>query len=84
MPAPSPPSPTRQILWAEDLGDHTIRTTLCPGGKERMRRLMAAIASGRVDTRPLVTHRFKLDQIEEAYDRFAHQRDGVLKVAVTP
>jgi alcohol dehydrogenase len=32
----------------------------------------------------LVTHRFKLDQIEEAYDLFAHQRDGVLKVAITP
>ncbi|WP_262268674.1 NAD(P)-dependent alcohol dehydrogenase [Microvirga yunnanensis] len=66
------------------LGDHTIRTTLCPGGKERMRRLMSAIASGRVDTRPLVTHRFPLDRIEEAYDLFAHQRDGVLKVAITP
>jgi threonine dehydrogenase-like Zn-dependent dehydrogenase len=66
------------------LGDHTIRTTLCPGGKERMRRLMEVIASGRVDTRPLVTHRFKLDQIEEAYDLFANQRDGVLKVAITP
>ena len=66
------------------LGDHTIRTTLCPGGKERMRRLMDVIASGRVDTRPLVTHRFKLDQIEDAYDLFAHQREGVLKVAITP
>lgn len=66
------------------LGDHTIVTTLCPGGKERMRRLMETIASGRVDTRALVTHRFKLDQIEEAYDLFANQRDGVLKVAITP
>lgn len=66
------------------LGDHTIRTTLCPGGKERMRRLMDVIATGRVDTRPLVTHRFKLDQIEEAYELFSHQRDGVLKVAITP
>lgn len=66
------------------LGDHTIRTTLCPGGKERMRRLMDVIASGRVNTRPLVTHRFKLDQIEEAYELFANQRDGVLKVAITP
>lgn len=66
------------------LGDHTIRTTLCPGGKERMRRLMDVIASGRVDTRPLVTHRFTLDQIEAAYDLFANQRDGVLKVAITP
>lgn len=66
------------------LGDHTIVTTLCPGGKERMRRLMDVIASGRLDTRPLVTHRFKLDDIEAAYDLFAHQRDGVLKVAITP
>lgn len=66
------------------LGDHTIRTTLCPGGKERMRRLMETIASGRIDTRPLVTHRFRLDDIEAAYDLFANQRDGVLKVAITP
>jgi alcohol dehydrogenase len=66
------------------LGDHTIVTTLCPGGKERMRRLMDVVASGRVDTRPLVTHRYCLDDIEEAYALFANQRDGVLKVAVTP
>ncbi len=66
------------------LGDHTIVTTLCPGGKERMRRLMEVIASSRLDTRPLLTHRFTLDQIEEAYDLFANQRDGVLKVAITP
>ncbi|MEX6724826.1 NAD(P)-dependent alcohol dehydrogenase [Parapedomonas caeni] len=66
------------------LGDNKIVTTLCPGGKERMRRLMAVIAAERLDTRPLVTHRFKLDDIEVAYDLFAHQRDGVLKIAITP
>lgn len=66
------------------LGDHTIVTTLCPGGKERMRRLMEVIASGRLDTRPLLTHRYRLDDIEDAYDLFANQRDGVLKVAITP
>jgi alcohol dehydrogenase len=66
------------------LADLKIVTTLCPGGKERMRRLMAVVASGRVDLKPLVTHRFKLDQIEQAYDLFSHQRDGVLKVAITP
>jgi threonine dehydrogenase-like Zn-dependent dehydrogenase len=65
------------------LTDLQIVTTLCPGGKERMRRLMAVIASGRVDLKPLVTHRFKLDEIEAAYDLFSHQRDGVLKVAIT-
>jgi threonine dehydrogenase-like Zn-dependent dehydrogenase len=69
---------------AAGLGDHKIVTTLCPGGKERMRRLMSVIASGRVDLKSLVTHRFKLDDIEKAYDLFGHQRDGVLKVAITP
>ena len=70
--------------FAAGLGDHRIVTTLCPGGKERMRRLMSVIASGRVDLRPLVTHRFRLDDIEAAYELFASQRDGVLKVAITP
>lgn len=70
--------------FAAGLGDHRIITTLCPGGKERMRRLVAVVASGRVDLKPMVTHRFRLDDIEEAYDLFSHQRDGVLKVAITP
>jgi threonine dehydrogenase-like Zn-dependent dehydrogenase len=70
--------------FAAGLGDHKIVTTLCPGGKERMRRLMGVIASGRIDLKPLVTHRYRLDDIEAAYELFAHQRDGVLKVAITP
>ena len=45
---------------------------------------MDVIDTSRVDLGGLVTHRFKLDQIEEAYDLFANQRDGVLKVAITP
>lgn len=70
--------------FAAGLGDHKVITTLCPGGKERMRRLLNVVASGNVDLKPLVTHRFKLDDIEKAYDLFANQRDGVLKVAITP
>ena len=70
--------------FASGLGDHRIVTTLCPGGKERMRRLMSIVAAGRVDVAALVTHRFRLDDIEAAYELFAHQRDGVLKIAVTP
>jgi threonine dehydrogenase-like Zn-dependent dehydrogenase len=69
--------------FAAGLGDNKIVTSLCPGGKERMRRLMSVIASGRIDLKPLVTHRFTLDRIEEAYDLFANQRDGVLKVAIS-
>jgi len=70
--------------FAAGLGDHRIVTGLCPGGKERMRRLMSVIASGRVDLSAMVTHRYRLEDIETAYDLFSHQRDGVLKVAITP
>ena len=70
--------------FAAGLGDHRVVTTLCPGGRERMRRMMNVVASGRFDPRPLLTHRFSLDRIEEAYDLFAHQKDGVLKVVITP
>ncbi|QTP58280.1 NAD(P)-dependent alcohol dehydrogenase [Billgrantia antri] len=64
------------------LGDHKIVTSLCPGGKERMRRLMQVIETGRLDLGPLVTHRYALENIVDAYDLFSHQRDGVLKVAI--
>lgn len=70
--------------FAAGLGDHRINTALCPGGKERMRRLMAVVESSRVDLGVLVTHQYKLDDIVEAYDLFSHQRDGVLKVAIKP
>ena len=50
--------------FAAGLGDHKIVTTLCPGGKDRMRRLMAVIAARRLDLGAMVTHRFKLDDIE--------------------
>jgi alcohol dehydrogenase len=70
--------------FAAGLGDQRIVTTLCPGGKERMRRLMEVVKSGRVDFTPLLTHTFSLDQIGEAYDLFGERQDGVLKVAIKP
>lgn len=70
--------------FAAGLADHRINTALCPGGKERMRRLMNVIAANRLDLGVMVTHHYKLDQIVEAYDLFGHQRDGVLKVAIKP
>lgn len=70
--------------FAAGIGDHRIITTLCPGGKERMRRLMEAVRHGRVDFTPLLTHSFNLDQIGDAYEFFGGRRDGVMKVAIKP
>ena len=70
--------------FAAGLGDHTIVTTLCPGGKERMGRLMRMVASGRFDPTPLHHAPLPLEDIGEAYDLFSNRRDGVLKVAIRP
>jgi threonine dehydrogenase-like Zn-dependent dehydrogenase len=70
--------------FAAGIGDHRIVTTLCPGGKERMRRLMEVVRSGRVDLTPLLTHSFRLDAIRDAYEIFGERKDGVVKVAVRP
>jgi threonine dehydrogenase-like Zn-dependent dehydrogenase len=70
-----------EALYA-GLGDQRIVTTLCPGGKERMRRLMAMVDCGRVDLTPLVTHHFAHDDNHEEYELFRQQRDCVLKVAL--
>jgi threonine dehydrogenase-like Zn-dependent dehydrogenase len=64
------------------LADQTIVTTLCPGGKERMARLMRLVQAHRMNLAPLLTHRFRLDQIGDAYDLFANRRDDVLKIAI--
>ncbi len=66
------------------IGDKQIRSTLCPGGKERMRKLMELVRRGKLDLSPLITHSFALDDIEEAYELFGNQRDGVVKVALYP
>ena len=40
------------------------------------------IAQGKIDTTPLITHRFPLAKIEEAYRLFENREDGVIKVAI--
>jgi threonine dehydrogenase-like Zn-dependent dehydrogenase len=70
--------------FAAGLGDHRMVTTLCPGGKERMRRLMEVVRSGRVDLTRLLTHTFPLEKINDAYELFGGRQDGVLKIAIKP
>jgi threonine dehydrogenase-like Zn-dependent dehydrogenase len=57
-------------------------TALCPGGKERMARLMRLVRAHRIDLSPLITHLFTLDEIAEAYDLLASRHHGVLKIGI--
>jgi len=46
--------------------------------------ILSLIEQGKIDTTPLITHRFALKDIEEAYRIFENKLDGVMKIAVTP
>lgn len=45
--------------------------------------ILHLIEEGKIDTTPLITHRFKLADIEEAYRIFENRLDGVIKIAIT-
>lgn len=45
--------------------------------------ILRLIEEGKIDTTPLITHRFKLADIEEAYHIFENRLDGVIKIAIT-
>ena len=45
--------------------------------------ILRLIEEGKIDTTPLITHRFPLNEIEEAYRIYENKLDGVMKVAVS-
>ena len=59
-------------------------TTLCPGGADRLRRMMDLCRYGKVDLRPLFTHHMKIADTPEGYDLFRQRKDGVIKIAIRP
>ena len=46
--------------------------------------ILSLIEAGKLDTTPLITHRYKLEDIEEAYRIFENKLDGVIKIAIEP
>ena len=71
-----------QVLPLPDMYGKNL--TFKTGGVDGCRcgEILSLIAQGKLDTTPLITHRFPLKQIEEAYRIFENRLDGVIKVAV--
>ena len=44
--------------------------------------ILKLIEDGKIDTTPLITHRYSLADIAEAYDLFENRKDNVIKTAV--
>ena len=57
----------------------TIRSVLCPGGKERMQRLLRLIERKRIDPTKLTTHRFKFQELEDAFEMMRTKDDHIIK-----
>jgi threonine dehydrogenase-like Zn-dependent dehydrogenase len=72
-----------RLAWGVGMGDKTIRTALCPGGRERMKRLLRLLQMKRVDPTPMTTHRFPFDQIDRAFEMMKTKADDIIKPLIT-
>ena len=70
----------------EPIKDEEMNLTFKTGGVDGCdcAEILSLIEQGKIDTTPLITHRYKLEDIEEAYQLFENKLDGVIKVAVYP
>jgi len=75
--------PIPRLAWGVGMSDKTIRTALCPGGSERMGRLMRLIETGRVNPLALTTHRFQFQDIEKAFRMMQTKEDGMIKPLIS-
>jgi threonine dehydrogenase-like Zn-dependent dehydrogenase len=76
--------PMLNLPTSGGFGHRTIVTTICPVGTDRLNRLMALIAGGKVELTPLLTHSLKLSETPTGYDLFRKKQGGVLKIALRP
>ena len=79
------PAPLQLPLDAMGLGmnDKSIHTGLCPGGSERMTRLLRLLRSGRIDPTPMTTHTFPFSEIEHAFELMTTKEDNIIKPLIT-
>ena len=71
------------LAFGLGMSDQTVRTALCPGGRERMTRLLRLIETGRVDPTPMTTHRFPFSQVEHAFQMMTSKEDNIIKPLIT-
>ena len=61
------------------MADKTIRGVLCPGGRERMTRLLRVLETARFDPTPMTTHRFRFGEVERAFRMMESKEENILK-----
>lgn len=60
-----------------------ITTGLCPGGRDRMTRLMRLLSTGKVDPTPMTTHRVGIEEAERTFELMKTKAEGMIKPLIT-
>lgn len=68
-----------RLEWGVGMSDKTIKTALCPGGSERMKRLLRLLENDRLDPTILTTHEFTFDEVDQAFELMKTKEDNVIK-----
>ncbi len=68
-----------RIDWGVGMAQKTIKTSLCPGGRLRLQRLLLLLRNGKIDPTLMTTHTFKYDQADKAFEIMDKKLDGVIK-----
>lgn len=71
-----------RLEWGVGMAEKTIRTLLCPGGSERMTRLLRLIQTGRVDPTKMTSHHFNFDEVEKAFWMMDTKEDNMIKPVI--
>jgi threonine dehydrogenase-like Zn-dependent dehydrogenase len=71
-----------RLAWGVGMAEKTIKTLLCPGGSERMTRLLRIVQTGRVDPTKLTSHHFEFKDLEKAFWMMDTKEDGMIKPVI--
>lgn len=53
-------------------------------GRNNCKRALSLMAQGKIDTKPILTHTFPLEEFHKGYDYFVNRKDGAMKVVIIP
>jgi threonine dehydrogenase-like Zn-dependent dehydrogenase len=68
-----------RLAWGVGMAEKTIKTSLCPGGRLRLTRLLRLLENKKIDPTKMTTHKFKFDEADRAFEIMDKKLDGVIK-----
>lgn len=68
-----------RMEWGVGMAEKTIKTSLCPGGRLRLQRLLRMLENKKLDPTRMTTHTFTFGQADRAFEVMDKKLDGVIK-----